>query len=306
MQFNKENLNFFKLLGLFILFGYPSVSKATHIVGGEMTYRFLYRQPNTNINVYQMTLRVYRDIFAFNENGRATPFDGYAFTLVHLKMPSGTYQRVNITSVEITSQRNLPRPEIPCSQTPKDVGYAEAIYSWSLFLPDTNGTYIVSYQLCCRNGTISNIGPPSPNTFSAVYSVEISPESQRLGNSSPVFTALPPPFVCEGDPMQVDLSATDADGDQIVYRFCNAFCDSPIIPPGNPPRPQMPPFGVVPFRPPYTVDAPMKGNPLIKLDANTGLITGTPDPIRPFFCYIYQQYVMTVCAEEYRNGRWDS
>jgi gliding motility-associated-like protein len=57
----------------------------------------------------------------------------------------------------------------------------------------------------------------------------------------------------------------------------------------------------VSYRVPYSVSAPMKGNPLIKIDPNTGIITGTPDAI--VGTANFQQFVVTICAEEFRNGQ---
>jgi gliding motility-associated-like protein len=284
---------------VFLFFLYPSVNYASHIVGGEMTYRYLYKNPTTQMLTYQMTLRVYRDIFSDNGNGATTPFDYYAFTVVSKQLSTGGYVRVKTQAIDVTTERNLPRPIIPCSETPKNVGSAEAVYSWTLELPEINTSYTVSYARCCRNVTISNLIQPS-NIYGAIYSVEITPEAQRQGNSSPVFKNFPPPFICAGEPIQFDHSATDADNDQIVYRFANAYGwrdnrANPSI--------ALPPFDIVPYRAPYAVNAPMKGNPLIKIDANTGAITGTPDALQSLHGENYQQFVVTVCAEEYRNGQ---
>jgi gliding motility-associated-like protein len=248
---------------------------------------------------YQMTLRVYRDLFSDSGNGVTIPFDYAAFTVVYKEVSASNYVRIKTQAINITSQRNLPRPIIPCSETPKNVGSAEAVYSWTLELEEINTSYVISYARCCRNVTISNLTQPS-NIYGGIYSAEITPEAQRLGSSSPVFKNFPPPFICGGEPIQFDHSATDADNDQIVYRFVNAYgwrntrANSEIAPP---------PFDIVPYRAPYSVNAPMKGNPIIKIDANTGAITGTPDAFQSLHGENFQQFVVTVCAEEYRNGQ---
>jgi gliding motility-associated-like protein len=290
-----------KYLRLFILllvfFWDPSVSKATHIVGGEMTYKFLSRNPTTKMITYKITLRVYRDLFA-GLLGGATDFDYRPRLVVHLQRPNGTFTEIGNPSTVILSERDLPRPIIPCSETPEEVGSREGLYEWEQTLRDTNGSYFISYQRCCRNSSIYNI--PFSSAYGGVYFVEITPEAQRLSNSSPTFTNYPPIFICEGEPLNFNHSASDIDGDQIVYRFCNptgfglSQGTATILPP---------PFPSIPYRVPYSTNAPMKGNPLIKIDANTGVITGTPDPIQTLNFDIFQQFVVTICAEEYRNGQ---
>jgi hypothetical protein len=42
---------------------------------------------------------------------------------------------------------------------------------------------------------------------------------------------------------------------------------------------------------------------VIKIDPNSGDITGTPDAIRSINGSAYQQFVATICVEEYRNGQ---
>jgi gliding motility-associated-like protein len=264
-----------------------------------MTYKYLFKNPTTQMLTYQMTLRVYRDIFSDNGLGRSTPFDYAAIIIVSQQMPSGGFLRTKTLSIELTSERNLPRPVIPCSETPNNVGSAEGVYSWTQELKEIDASYVISYSRCCRNSTIYNTNQPS-NAYGGIYSVEITPEAQRLGNNSPTFKNFPPPFICAGETLQFDHSASDADNDQIVYRFCNAYGweegvrNSALLPPFFPP---------IPYRFPYSVNAPMKGNPIIKIDANTGVMSGTPDALQSLNGENYQQFVVTVCAEEYRNGQ---
>ncbi len=277
----------------------PSVIRASHIVGGEMTYKFISRNPATQLITYRITLRVYCDLFSVGQLGVRAELDGNARINVHLQRPNGTYTSIRSFGTPLVSQRDLPRPVIPCSETPDNVGAEEGIYEWTETLRDTNGSYFISYQRCCRNATIYNIAQPSSN-YGGIYYVEITPDAQRQNNSSPVFNSLPPAFICQGEPLTFDHAARDIDGNQLVYRFCNAYGG---LLSGGAVGSSPPPFGLVPYRVPYTNVAPMKGNPQIKIDANTGIITGTPDQIQSLNGAIYQQFVVTICVEEYRNGQ---
>ena len=69
-------------------------------------------------------------------------------------------------------------------------------------------------------------------------------------------------------------------------------CDGIRPDPANCP----PPFTDVSFiGPNYTTFQPLGGNPKVVINANTGLITGTPT--------IQGQFVVAVCVKEYRNGQ---
>ncbi len=278
----------------------PSVLLASHIVGGDMTYKFVSRNPTTQMITYHITLHVYRDRFSTNGGGgQSTPLDPSASISIHQQLPSGAFVRVRNITTPLRSRINLPTPVIPCSETPSNVGAEDGLYEWDEVLRDTNGSYFISYQRCCRNATTYNIAQPSSN-YGGIYYVEITREAQRASNSSPVFNNFPPVFICEGEPLRFDHSARDTNNDQLVYKFCNAYGWTQGVgtTTNNPP-----PFGLVPYRIPYTLVTPMKGNPLIKIDPVTGSITGTPDAIQTLGGTAYQQFVVTICVEEYRDGQ---
>ena len=55
-----------------------------------------------------------------------------------------------------------------------------------------------------------------------------------------------------------------------------------------------PPFGDVQFAPPFTSVSPIGGNPVVTINNITGIISGAPN--------VVGQFVVGVCAEEYRDG----
>ena len=301
MQTPYKNIRLITLITLLgVCFLTPSVIWASHIVGGDMTYKFVSRNPATQMITYHMTLHVYRDRFSTSgTGGQSTPLDPSASISIHQQLPSGAFTRVRIITTPLRSRTDLPTPVIPCSETPSNVGAEDGLYEWDEVLRDTNGSYFISYQRCCRNATTYNIAQPSSN-YGGIYYVEITPDAQHQSNSSPVFNNFPPVFICEGEPLRFDHSARDTNNDQLVYKFCNAYgwTQGTGTTTNNPP-----PFGLVPYRIPYTLVTPMKGNPLIKIDPATGVITGTPDAIQTLGGTAYQQFVVTICVEEYRNGQ---
>ncbi len=259
---------------------------AAHLIGGVIDYKYISK------DTYQFTFKVYRDCF-----GGGAPFD----PSVYFGIYSGTTQLKNIT-VRSYVQNTIKPPVFDCFTVPSNVCVEEAVYTFRTTLPKSNKTYTISTLRCCRNNSITNI--LNPSTSGATFSIEITPDAQGVVNSSPVFTTFPPTVVCLSELLNFDHSAFDDDGDQIVYEFCAPLlgggsgggggggngCNSTIPTVSCPP-----PYNTVQFRAPtYTATKPMGGNPVIKIDPFTGLITGKPDA--------QGQYVVGVCVKEYRNG----
>ena len=273
----------------------PFALNASHIVGGVITYKFVSRDTSTSVNrlKYHFTLRVYRDLFSTNGTG----LDRNANIAVLTQGASGAYTLYNSRSVPLLTQKNVDPPVLPCSEVPSNLGVEEGLYEWDETVLESPRSYVITYQRCCRNNTISNIY--NPGTTGSTYTIEITGESQRTNNSSPVFNTFPPTLICANEPLNFDHSASDTEGDQLVYSFCGALIGASS---GGTPGPTpsgnsigKPPYQFVSYKlPNYSINAPMGGDPIIKINPNTGLITGTPTTLG--------QFVVTVCVEEYRNG----
>jgi gliding motility-associated-like protein len=286
---------FFVIAGLAI--ASPSL-EARHIIGGDITYRCL------GNDRYEFTMKIYRDCNCTD----CANFDAEAFIGIYRCDVGSTCQNLGQLStfetiiVPLGNVRNIEAPDYPCL-IPPNVCVEEGTYTWTAILPAGNTSYHISYQRCCRNITINNI--VSPQSSGATYSIEITPLAQQLCNDSPTFNDFPPTVICANEPLSFDHSATDADGDQLIYEFC-----SPLLGGGNIltepqvfscagaiPRPACPPpYDPVNFVVPnFTPLNPMGGAPIVTINPNTGIISGTPTLIG--------QFVVGVCVSEFRNGQ---
>lgn len=258
-------------------------SLATHIVGGEMNYRCL------GNNLYEITLTVYRDCY----NG-VPPFDNPA--TIGIFDVNGV--RVQNLSIAFKSKQTLPPTTAQanvCIKTPSNVCVEVTQYIDTVVLPPRTGGYQLSYQRCCRNNTITNLA--NPGNQGATYYATIPDPGLATCNSNPKFNNWPPIFVCVNNPVIFDHSSKDFDGDSIVYSLCAPFTGLTGNNPG-PSAPTAPPYTQVNYAAGYTASNPMGGSNPLTINSSTGLITGVPPQIG--------QFVIGVCANEYRNGKYVS
>lgn len=272
----KNALLFLLCLATFSL--QPLLSRASHIVGGEMIYECL------GNNEYLITLKVYRDCFS-GAAGYDNPTNVFIF--------DANGNIVETLPIPFPGSDTLPNNSgNPCLQVPPGICVEEAIFQYTVTLDPSPGGYTMIYQRCCRNYSIDNIS--SPDNTGATYLGHIPDPSLAECNSSPYFNNFPPPIICLAEPLVFDHSATDPDGDSLVYSICDPFSGaSSLNPYPNPPLP--PPYGFVSFVPPYSSANPMGGSPSLAINSSTGQLTVTPTSTG--------QFVVGICVTEYRNGQ---
>lgn len=269
-------MRFLRLFTLFLCLLPTLIAHATHIVGGQLDYECL------GNNRFVVKLTVVRDCWY-----GVPPFDDPASI--------GVFGSDNQLIQELR-----PRPigddtldlqlTDPCLVVPPDVCYHRTSYTDTISLPFRAGGYQLVYQRCCRNNTIDNIVRPL-GTGATFYNF-IS-EAALLGcNNSAIFTAWPPPLICGNKPLIFDHSASDTDGDSLVYSLCVPLDGADSLTP-RPQPPFNPPYQPVVWQPPYNTANMLGGTPLT-INPQTGLLTAFPTVIG--------QFVIGICVEEYRNG----
>ncbi|MCX6311363.1 MAG: PKD domain-containing protein [Bacteroidetes bacterium] len=253
-------------------------AKATHIVGGEIFYDCL------GNNNYRVTLKVYRDCL----NGIA-PYDNPAS--VGIFDVNGNL--LDTLAMILPGSTNVP-PTIntPCYTPPTSVCVEVAVYVEIKHMPNIpSAGLFLTYQRCCRNNSILNL--INPGNVGSTYQIRIPPTTQALCNNSARYNNFPPIYLCQGAPLVFDHSATDPDGDSLVYELCSPYDGADAANP-MPQPPAGPPYAYVPFLAPYSGGYPLSSNPALTIDPVTGMLTGTPN--------LSGQWVVGVCCKEYRNG----
>lgn len=273
----KSALRIFVLIAIFWATVTTS-ARATHIVGGEINYRYL------GNNIYRISITVYRDCY----NG-VPPFDDPLSLGIFNAITNTLVREKQFSFIDLDTVP--PTINAPCFIPPTNICYERTVYSDTLFLPPSSGGYILAYQRCCRNMTILNI--VTPDAVGATYEAWIAGSSVYSQNSNPVFNLWPPPFVCAGYPFTFDHSASDLEGDSIVYELVTPFDGGTQNNP-MPQPPLSPPYTPVTFTPSYSQQNMLGCTPPLSIDSQSGLLTCTPSTLG--------QFVIGVRAKEYRGG----
>ncbi len=267
------------IIAILLFFHLPA--KASHIVGGDVTYQCL---GNSN---YKITIEIYEDCLTGQQS--AIEEDNPAYL--------GVYTGPNFHTVYFYDSISLgSRQTVPvnfsnqCINNYPNTCLYKATFTKTYYLPANTAGYTVVYQRCCRNATILNIN--NPGSVGATYSCVIPPTTQAVCNNSAVFRNYPPQIICMNNPLVYDHSATDPDGDSLSYEFCTSYVGGSTN--DAKPTPQPPPFQPVAYISPFSALNPMGGYPQITINSMTGLITGKPN--------IQGRFVVTVCCHEWRNG----
>ncbi len=288
-----------KLIAILVLLSSLCIHKAeaSHIVGGEMTYKYLGDSivsfsPLILWPKYQITLVIYEDC----QNGQpeAIAQDNPAF--LGAWEAAFPFKFRGADSVSFTRAEQVPTNfSNACVSNVPPTCLTKKTFIATYALPPNSSGYIIDYARCCRNASVNNIQKPG-NTGS-LYFCYIP--AYPLHNTSAVFKNYPPQIICMNNPLFYDHSAFDADGDSLVYGFMQGLvgADENNIKPFPPDQPKystFPPFDTVFYNSGYSSQHPMPGFPQIQIDPRTGVISGTPNTIGRF--------LVTVYCTEYRDG----
>ncbi len=274
-----------KFLSSFILAAFLFLhgnSFAAHLVGSEIFYECI------NDSTYRITLKVYRDC---KQTTGAQSFD--AQITVGIYNGDGTLYR--FVTVALTQENDVPvNVDYPCVQEP-EVCIKEGIYRFTQVIPPSELGYDLVWHRCCRADDISNIVNSGNEGMSVWAHIPAIEPGQPLCNNSPKFNADPPILICTDQDLEVNSSASDPDGDSLVYELCAPFNGAntdPGSPVTNTPTP--PPLDPVTFSAPYSATFPLPSSPPMTIDS-LGIIRLKPTQAG--------RYVVGICVKEYRDGK---
>ena len=262
-------------LTLIFLLTLPFIEvKATHVVGGEITYSFLSSTATTN--TYRIQLTLYRDCAGVNLGNTAQ---------VNVRYPNNTlFQNLTLTLQGTAIDRSIvcagqqSRCTSPSSSIP---GVQEFKYAGNITVPKTlNQPLTIAHGICCRANGITNLS--NPGSQETYLSTVLPAQTANLDNSSPVFLNPPNGVFCQGQLASLSLNAFDPDGDALVYSLVAARRGTTT--PTN-----------VTYASGFSATTPMSSSTPVIINPATGVINFTPSVIN-------QRSVVAVRVEEYRNG----
>lgn len=255
-----------------LIFLFSTSLHASHLVGGELNYKKL------NGFNYEISLTLYRDCAIGN-----APFD----TLANFRVFDSNNRLLQIHRLKFTSAAKIGQSN-QCIDQYVNVCYQVTTYIDTFFFPAIPGGYQLSYQVCCRNSTISNI--ISPALTGTTYYANIPDVSIVSNNSNPVFSSRTPTFICIGVPFTFNHSAIDLDGDSLVYELFHPYGNAQF----GPLPATHPPYLGVNWENSYSTNNMLGSTMPLTIDSKTGILTVTPDNLG--------QFVVGISVSEYRNG----
>jgi hypothetical protein len=183
---------------------------ATHLVGGELTYKFLDAGGGAaNPYRYEITALVY-----FNKEQGSTAPDGNPTLPLVINSKGANATRLLTLNMPRRSFSEITPAGLPgCTQAVPRVTLA--IYTAIVSLPAVPEGYKAVLTNRARNEGITNLSDALSESMT--LSVDLTPGTLR--NSSPAFSDRALVFVCLGDTSFVLNNAYDNDGDRLSYRL---------------------------------------------------------------------------------------
>jgi len=257
------------LVLLLLLVGYNR-AEASHVMGADLSYVC------NGGNSYTFTLSFYRDCAGISAPTSAT-----------LTLNSAACGANTTVSLSLVGSGTEVSPLCPAQALNSTCnggtlpGVEQYILQGTVTLPQACPDWTASYSTCCRNAAITNLVNPSSE---GNYIYTQLDNTGGLCNSSPTFTTLPVPYICNGQQFCYNHGAFDTDGDSLVYTLINAL---------DGPAPGVNIGYVAPFSPTYPLTT-LSGT--VNFDQNTGTMCITPSGA--------QVAVVVIQVDEYRNGAW--
>ncbi len=268
-------------------------------MGGTVGYEYLGETaPGSGLYNYKIIFKAYTNCDASSQI--LFPEPSIYVGIYHETTDPNGYKQLAINLTILLTEANQITPNLPLGCT---IGSAtciyEGVYIDTVTLSSTNNLgqpslgYHLMYNRCCRNASIVNIFDPGINSMG--FYAFIPPFS--VVNNSPVFNEKPLPFICTGDSLSILNSATDAEGDSLVFSFETPYLGYASI--SNtlpfPPDSLLWPIPIITWQTGgFSTANPFGPHGFSQIDSYTG--------ISEYIITAQGNYVVAVEIKEYRNG----
>ena len=269
---------------------------ANHLLGGEMTYRYLDAGGNVGAPYrYELTITIYNNCGqpAIRSSASVGIFD--QATGNRLALNAGNYGNINGNgdlAIPSTSLSACQTPTVPagCTITGASQPYQLQKFVATISLPASSQGFYAVWSDGNRNVDVSNLANPSTRTMS-LYATLAPP---TIPNSSPIFSDVAVALVCANDTTYLLNNAVDPDGDRLTYSFGQPYglglmgIITYFVPPPTP-VPYQPGFG-------YSATTPFGTGPgyYAAIDPTSGIA-------KYVGATVGRKYVVAVDVNEYRT-----
>ena len=237
-------------------FGFSQSANASHISGGDISYVCVGQDS------FMITLSLFRDCAGIPAPASAA----MTFSSTCGGTATATLTKQSFSEISQLCPTQIPNSTCNGGSWP---GMEQHIYSGIVVLSPPCNTWTMAWSSCCRNALVTNVNPNGTYLYNTMYSGVDS------CNSSPTFTSLPIPYVCNNQVVNYNFGVVEPDGDSIVYFLSPGFTG---------------PTALVTYVAPYTFTQPVSGANAV-LNAFNGQLTFTPTATGV--------YVIVVRIEEY-------
>lgn len=241
-------------------------SFATHLAGGELTYRWI------SGTTYEFTATFYRDCAGVNAPSTLV-LEYYSASCPGANRKQATLNPVPGTGQEITFACGAGQTTCNGGLSP---GFQEWKYRATVDLKKNCTDWVFSWSTGKRNNAITTLVNPG----GADMYIEATLDNVNAPTaSSPTFTNVPVTLVCAGQTFAYNQGALDPNGDSLSYSFICPRTNSSTC---------------VTYNSPYSPTNPIASSPGVTIDPLTGDIVMNPTTI--------QVGVATILVNKYRNG----
>jgi hypothetical protein len=273
---------------LFVL--YSLTATASHIVGGE------FQKIHISGYQYRFNLILYYD--EINNGFNGIPFEVQEPVITASIFKNSSNLFVQDLVLAFTSKSLLSASSSACATSA--IVTSRSVYSVVVTLApevyDDPQGYYIAWQRCCRNYVVTNIysEPPGLSSKSAgqTFYMEFPATIKNVSpvvDSSPQLARSQSDYACINQNFYADFSATDADGDSLVYSLETPLSTHSFVAvPAKQPRP----YPLVTWRPGYSLQNIMNGAPDLRI-SHAGIVTVKPTSPGLF--------AFSVKCEEYRG-----